>query len=42
MSVTPNWGVCRLALSKIDSDSKSGLKGLRVYLHGLESIRVYL
>ena len=27
-----------LALSKIDSASKSGLKGLRVYLHGLESI----
>ena len=27
-----------LALSKIDSASKSGLKGLRVYLHGLKSI----
>ena len=27
-----------IALSKIDPDSKSGLKGLRVYLHGLESI----
>ena len=42
VSLNARLTLTALALSKIDSDSKSGLKGLRVYLRDLGVIRVYL